>query len=380
MSRLTGPDSQLRNFVLVAGYDHHGNERSRVDFAKLATNHAASLRSSARGPSRFTLFDVARGLVSEEIACGQDIVSTRTLAQREPVRQSHYETQPSGIPAFRAQGVRTLSIVDIYEHVARIGASEPGTLIELAFVCHGWVGGPILVNSFDPAPSARSRSADDKDARPHKDFAPPNMSAGAHRLFRAAFCTEKGRVFNFGCANTAAVRDVLDQLCRQWDPAHDHDHVYELVFDGGQLSNHRATDPEFFGNDSLTVCRSLAQCQAFLRRRAIASYSQKIANAAGVRCWGAFPGTYSSYEQGVPFPVLFIGRGVPGYKKDFAPHLRFVTRSLGLTEDFMGRGFVEFLPRHPRAPSHKAHLPGRPAVADPRQDADVRAMASSTGP
>jgi hypothetical protein len=380
LSRLTSPDSQLRNFVLVAGYDHHGSERSRVDFAKLAANHAASLRNSVRGPSRFTLFDVARGLVSEQIVHGQDIVSTRTLAQREPVRQSHYQVQPSGIPAFRAQGVRTLSIVDVYEHVARIGAREPGTLIELAFVSHGWVGGPILVNSFDLAPSIRSRSTDDKDARPDKDFAPPNMSAGERRLFRAAFCAEKGRIFNFGCANTAAVRDVLDQLCRQWDPAHDRDHVYELVFDGSQLSNHRATDPDFFASESPTVTRSLAQCQAFLRRRASASYSQKIANAAGVRCWGAFPGTYSSYEQGVPFPVLFIGRGVPGYKKDFAPHLRFVTRSLGLTEDVMGRGFVEFLPRRPKAPSHEAHLPGRPAVADPRQDANVRAMAPSTGP
>ena len=64
--------------------------------------------------------------MSEQIVCGPDIVSTRTLAQREPVRQSHYETQPSGIPAFRAQGVRTLSIVDVYEHVVRIGARELG--------------------------------------------------------------------------------------------------------------------------------------------------------------------------------------------------------------------------------------------------------------
>ena len=72
-------------------------------------------------------------------------------------------------------------------------------------------------------------------------------------------------------------------------------------------------------------------------------------------------------------------QGRAGIQKDFAPHLRFVTQSLGLTEDFMGRGFVEFLPRRPRAPSHEAHLPGWPAV-DPRQDADVRVMAPSTGP
>jgi hypothetical protein len=380
LSRRTGPDSQLRNFVLVAGYDHRGDDRSRVDFAQLAANHAAALRNSLRGPSRFTLFDVARGLVSEQISCGQEVVSTRTLAQHEPVRQSHYQIQPSGIPAFRAQGVRTLSIVDVYEHVMRIGAGEPRTLIELAFVSHGWAGGPILVNSFDPAPAVRSRHADDKDARRDKDFAAPNMSAGERQLFAAAFCAEKGRVFNFGCANTASARDVLDQLCRQWDPAHDRDHVYELMFDGGPLSSHRAADPGFFAGDAPAVRRSLAQCQAFLRRGAIASYSQKIANAAGVACWGAFPGTYSSYEQNVPFPVLFICRGVPGYKKDFTPHLRFVTQSLGLAEDVMGRGFVEFLPRRPRRSSQQAHLPGRLAVAGRHQDANALALAPSTGP
>jgi hypothetical protein len=292
------------------------------------------------------LFDIARGVVTEQIVDSGDPESTRTLAQHEPIRPCYYHIQPSGVPAFRAQGVRTLSIVDVYQYVLELGACEPGTLIEVAFVCHGWLGGPILVNSFDSMPSCRQRDIDDKDPRPDKDFAPPNIFPRERQLFAAAFA-RNGRVFNFGCANVPAVRDVLDQLCAQWEPAHGDHRMYEFVFDTRQLLDYLATDPEFFAGNSDTLSRSLAQCRAFLQRRVRASYSQKIANVTGVSCWGAFPGTYSTYEQDVPLPVLSIRRNGSGKGRDLAPYLRFITNSLGLDEDRMGRGFIEFCPQRP---------------------------------
>ena len=42
-----------------------------------------------------------------------------------------------------------MSIVNVYDAVAGIGDSDPGTLRELSFFAHGWMGGPILVNSYD---------------------------------------------------------------------------------------------------------------------------------------------------------------------------------------------------------------------------------------
>lgn len=296
--------AQISNFVLVAGYDYHGTAQARVDFAELALNHAASLREASSGRSRFVLFDVSRGLVTEQQTYHGNIEQVCTLAHHAPICSSYYQSQPSGIPAFRARGVRTLSIVDVYDYVLDLGAREPGTLVELAFVCHGWLRGPILVNSFDFYRCNRYRDNDDKDARPDKDFAPPNMDPRQLYLFRSAFCAREGRIFNFGCANVPAARDVLDQLCAQWEAAHDDHQVYEFTFDGCRLLDYITVDPDFFAGNSVALYRTLEQCRGFLRRMMGRSYSQKIANVAGVSCWGAFPGTYSSYEKEVPLPVL----------------------------------------------------------------------------
>jgi len=347
---LTHSRSQLQNFVLVAGYDYRGRDASRVDFVQLALNRAAMLRNSDLGRTRFTLFDVARGIVDEQIGYGDEITSVRTVAQYEPIRSTHYEVQPSGIPAFRAVGVRTLSIVDVYDYVLQLGAHEPATLLELAFVSHGWGGGPILVNSFDPTPSHGMRNYDDKDGRVNKDFAAPNMSSRKRRLFRAAFCARAGRVFNFGCASDAAARDVLDQLFEQWEPTHDSTNIYRFAFNSDRLIQYRTTDPAFFGDELPKVSRSLAQCQAFLHRRKNVSYSQKIADVAGVRCWAAFPGTSSSYEKDVPFPVMSVRKALTESGIDLTSYLRFINVCLGYVGDSKERGFIEFAPLQPKKP------------------------------
>src|SRR5208283_2312222 len=104
-------------------------------------------------------------------------------------------------------------------------------------------------------------------------------------------------------------------------------------------------DPDFFAGNSVARYRTLEQCRGFLGRMMGRSYSQKIANVAGVSCWGAFPGTYSSYEKEVPLPVLSVLRTGSGNGRDFAPYLRLITQSLGLAADPRGRGFVEFFPQ-----------------------------------
>jgi hypothetical protein len=349
-----------QNYVLVAGYDYRGIDKSRVDFMELARNHASFLRTPAQRATRFTIFDVARGIVEEQVGCGEDM-SVHIVAKYEPIQASHYEVQPSGIPAFRAKSVRTLSILDIYNYVAQLGISEPGTLLELAFISHSWGGGPILVNSFDPIPGLVVRHFDDKDGRTGKDFAASNMSTHKSRLFRTAFCPKSGRIFNFGCANGAAARDVLDQLCRQWHPSHDSTRMYDFVFDSRRLSNYRATHPEFFFDELPTTRRSLAQCQAFLHRCKQSSYSQKIADVAGVGCWAAFPGTSSDYEQDVPFPVMSVRKHWIETERDIVPRLRFIKLSLGYVEDPMRRGFIEFKPHQPETamalPWHQRSAP-----------------------
>jgi hypothetical protein len=190
------------------------------------------------------------------------------------------------------------------------------------------------------------------------------MSTRKRRLFRAAFRAKTGRILNFGCANDDAARDVLDQLCRQWRPSHNSTRVYDFVFDGSRLAQYRAADPEFFCGDSLNISRSLAQCQAFLHRRKIACYSQKIADAAGVGCWAAFPGTSSGYEQDVPFPVMSVRKDSTRSGRDFTPYLHFINLRLGYVEDSMGRGFVEFTSRRLKKPSGRARDRSPATMAD----------------
>ena len=44
-----------------------------------------------------------------------------------------------------------MSITDILARVEEMSRTEPGSLGELSFLSHGWVGGPILVNSDEGA-------------------------------------------------------------------------------------------------------------------------------------------------------------------------------------------------------------------------------------
>src|SRR5262249_193298 len=88
-----------------------------------------------------------------------------------------------------------------------------GTLQELSFFGHGWQGGPILVNSFDPTKSdpTQPRNADDKDARQFKDFIAPTMDTTQLANFRAAFASP-AIVWICGSSFVRAAHIVLGRL------------------------------------------------------------------------------------------------------------------------------------------------------------------------
>ena len=128
--------------------------------------------------------------------------------------------------------------------------------------------------------------------------------------------------------------------------------------------------------DSPTVTRSLAQCQAFLRSRASASYSQKIANLAQASDAGCGPEPTRATNKACPFPVLFIG-ACRDTKRTSPPTSAF-SQSLGLTEISWAAASLNFCRD---VPEHQAMKPiSRVARTQLRQDADVRVMAPSTGP
>ena len=85
----------------------------------------------------------------------------------------------------------TISVVDIYDHIAKLGAVAPRTLIQMHCFSHAWVQGPILLNTYEDEKYMVSncvgvRDPGDKDPR-CKDFCEENIPGFAD--FRAAFMT-----------------------------------------------------------------------------------------------------------------------------------------------------------------------------------------------
>jgi hypothetical protein len=116
--------------------------------------------------------------------------------------ENTFNKNPSGV----------MSITDIYALIQGIGGgADKGTVIELSFFSHGFMGGPILVNSFDTTNDPVIRDSDDKDARQSKDFQAPTMDAKALGNFKAAFA-DSAVVWIWGCVFNSAVNKVLGRL------------------------------------------------------------------------------------------------------------------------------------------------------------------------
>lgn len=111
-----------------------------------------------------------------------------------------------------------MSILDVYQAVREIGADHPRSLVKLSVFSHGWMGGPILVNSYNDGRALRfaaplsesepfrlpaaSRGSDDMNQRV-KHFTQPTMDSVALENFIMPFTPtvtlEFGDVHLLGC-------------------------------------------------------------------------------------------------------------------------------------------------------------------------------------
>jgi hypothetical protein len=353
--------------VLVAGFDH---ERSGVDFEQLALNRMALLierhrLAQARAKAsalmamqtapRFVLFDVKSGIVRRsEVWKPKGERKWTEIARFNPVSAANYS---GGGHVFDTDPAGVLSITDVYRHVQQIGRTEPGSLAELSVLSHGWVGGPILVNSFDrTAPGTLERDPDDRDARADKDFEPPNMDAAAKADFQKAFATD-AFVWTWGCVFANSPRQVLHRVvnARKYRRAGSRTlpdtETFKLSFSQEHADTFFDVDPAFFpargadGKFPLTFTRTLADIKTFLSGRLGATYCQSIAIAAQVPCFGALSGTYADYEKGRRSnKVMLIPTKKPPYADDFAGYIRFYTKYLKRELDPEGRHYGRYDP------------------------------------
>lgn len=355
-----------RWIVLVAGFDY---EQKGVDFEKLARNrirllvrrHEAAERV-AKAPlahvvataPRFLLFDFASGRVRRATATRRATWTWTDVATFDPVGPANYSVRADGRHAFDTNQAGTLSITDVYAKVREIGRTEPGSLGELAFLSHGWMGGPILVNSWDGVGDATSdRDANDKDARIWKDFVAPTMDDAARAEFAAAFATD-AHVWVFGCAFANGPRQLMHRVLssatyrRTALGAVADTETFALEFEREHAEAFFAYDTFFpargaDGQYPLRFKRTFAQIKEYFRRQ-LDTYSKEIARAAGVPCFGALPGTYADYERGVGLPVMVIPTSKPPYNDDFTRSIRFYTTYLGVELDPEGRHYSRYDP------------------------------------
>src|ERR671924_515985 len=326
-----GPAPSGKWVVLVAGFDY---PRTGVDFQRIALNRmellvrrhaAAQRRAKARLAQviatvpRFVLFDLKSGRVRTRTATPPKGTWTwKEIARFQPVGSSNYRPAGGRRHVFNNDQAGRMSITDVYKHVRKLGRTDPGSVAELSFLAHGWIGGPILVNSDESVAfqTRPDRDPNDKDARMGKDFRAPTMNAAALADFRAAFDTDS----------------------------------FRLAFSRTEAETFFSVDTTFFpprganGAFPLSFDRMLAQIKAFLRGRLSQTYCQAVARAAGVRCFGALPGTYADYERGTALPVMVVPTKAPPYADDFTRSIRFYTTYLGVTLDPERRSYGRFDP------------------------------------
>ncbi|HYZ79570.1 MAG TPA: hypothetical protein VE596_19585 [Gaiellaceae bacterium] len=365
-----GPAPSGKWVVLVAGFDY---PRTGVDFQRIALNRmellvrrhaAAQRRAKARLAQviatvpRFVLFDLKSGRVRTRTATPPKGTWTwKEIARFQPVGSSNYRPAGGRRHVFNNDQAGRMSITDVYKHVRKLGRTDPGSVAELSFLAHGWIGGPILVNSDESVAfqTRPDRDPNDKDARMGKDFRAPTMNAAALADFRAAFAAD-GFVWIWGCAFANSPRQVLHRVLSSAKYRQtrlgglvDTD-SFRLAFSRTEAETFFSVDTTFFpprganGAFPLSFDRMLAQIKAFLRGRLSQTYCQAVARAAGVRCFGALPGTYADYERGTALPVMVVPTKAPPYADDFTRSIRFYTTYLGVTLDPERRSYGRFDP------------------------------------
>jgi hypothetical protein len=265
--------------VIVSGSEYAKYERAAgntwvlrrfgpSNWIQVALNWAA--HESRTPGTTVTLFDIARG-TQETSANGKSWTRVRTLpppvgsewwriVDNKPGRRrysrpvSPFTTKDpeavhvaylpgSAVPpnrdviddSYQPVGGARLGIQDVYDHICRIGLTRPGTLRGLHLFAHADQDGPILLNTWSPAPTAPDRGPLEVDARAHQDFTTANIPRvavpdqfrgdtdrenfiAANPRTRAGFNSawaEDATAVVWGCLHNDFVKQFVEQAARQ---------------------------------------------------------------------------------------------------------------------------------------------------------------------
>ncbi|KZS47074.1 hypothetical protein AWU65_14635 [Paenibacillus glucanolyticus] len=355
----------MKHYIFVAGFDY---QFKNVDFYLLCDNRVKRIlvANKTKEDLTFKIFDFRRGdLISLSVTYpkGKLTILTSKLTpspykkltldnynRSEEHGESHYSLK---------DGQRNiLSILDVYREVQQIGSSVPGSLMELSFFSHAWMGGPILVNSSDDErvyitnrststsvafdlPSG-ARDPDDMDPRATKDFTYPAMDDASLKNFQQAF-HKTGYVWIWGCAFYKHLHEFLTKIEKHsaYKETGLHDDTIFKFTNLDQIYRQMLENwlPEFntlFTNKTRIELK-FKHLKYLFSKMVVASYSYQIAKNARVKTYGGLLGTFSDFDKGPPLPLMRINRS-------FHRHLNFYKNYLGFSFDPEGRLYGEYNP------------------------------------
>lgn len=369
----------MRRFILCAGIEYKKLESAPfLEYCKRRRAHL--LKSVSRGEElSIAVFDFKSGTVqtttitwpggkAHEITTTEkkfSPITRESLGRKDPV------TGEINNYALKDNQTDIMSIVNIYEVIQEVGAIDPGSLFEVSVFSHGYLEGPILVNSWDDrrvsvggpltkdatgkesyvGVSKGRRDPDDKDGRAILDFAEPEMPSKKKGLFKNAF-NSRGYFWTWGCnfepPGGPAANQVLLRLEKNQKYQTNISDTQPLEFSGLNkeemesflvFNNIFKLDPAELRRTRKCTLTFKAIKEAIWAETA-ASYPFQLYANTRVKAIGALFSTYSSFDMGSPLdpkaPRLLA------ISTDTARHTAFYKRHFNFSLDHEGRNYGVF--------------------------------------
>ncbi len=331
---------ELKQYILVAGANYE-NLRHKLKSYCMNRMERWKRANSKKIDQRFIIFDFVGGTVETydiTFPAGTGTVSKKVDNKYTPVTAASYTTVVGDHGyGFKKGQSGVMSILDIYEAVQNIGSTSPGTLAELSFFSHGWMGGPILVNSNDSLTGTFARDPDDKDPRLFKDFTSPTTDPAKLANFKKAF-HPNGYSWIWGCTFTKAYFWTLHKLIKKYGLTSLTDTKnLQLTYSVEEIN--LITNCATTGNCAskpVTWDTTFADVKRYICAGLNNTYASVLAKASGKNVYAALLGTYAVYENGttVSNPLMVV--------EGFTTIKDFYKKYLAMELDPVGLGYGRY--------------------------------------
>jgi len=241
-----------------------------------------------------------------------------------------------------------MSITDVYKSVRGAPASS---VLELSFFGHGWIQGPVLVNSSNRSATPDLRDPEDKDGRALLDFSPSMGESTdlADQLNMVKFILSfdpKGVMRTWGCNFDIELRIVQQTYNRIRQGGVTDSTVINFHFENWR-DRYTVVDPgaTFLPNspDQADISRTFGEVKKFLRIRISNSYAMQFAlHSTGMTAFCALPGTESDPEwTGYHLQKVCAKKDMPECPVGFGYLFNFYEKNLGIKVDDRGYAILD---------------------------------------